>query len=70
MATIKLQPSGAVVLKDGKVACSCCAQPSGCCPYPAQALVDGLYTYEDLPDAIDIDGVEFTKLNPPQFMEV
>ena len=24
MATIKLQPSGAVVLKDGKVACGCC----------------------------------------------
>jgi hypothetical protein len=24
MATIKLQPSGAVVIKDGKVACACC----------------------------------------------
>jgi hypothetical protein len=24
MATIKLQPSGAVVLKDGKVSCACC----------------------------------------------
>jgi hypothetical protein len=24
MATIKLQPSGAVVLKDGKVSCTCC----------------------------------------------
>jgi hypothetical protein len=24
MATIKLQPSGAVVIKDGKVSCSCC----------------------------------------------
>jgi len=24
MSTIKLQPSGAVVLKDGKVACACC----------------------------------------------
>ena len=67
MATIKLQPSGAVVLKDGKVACTCCA--TACCPYPAQALVDGLYTYEDLPDAIDIDSIEFTKLDPPQFIE-
>jgi len=67
MATIKLQPSGAVVIKDGKVACSCCEGPS-CCPYPAQALVDGLYTYEDLPDAIDIEGLEFTKLDPPQFL--
>jgi hypothetical protein len=36
--------------------------------YPAQALVDGLYTYQDLTDAIDIDGIEFTKLNPPQFI--
>jgi len=53
MATIKLQPSGAVVLKDGKVACTCCAQPpTGCCPYPAQALVDGLYSVADLPDEI------------------
>jgi hypothetical protein len=69
MATIKLQPSGAVVLKDGKVSCACCSQPpTGCCPYPAQALVDGLYTYQDLPDAIDIDGIEFTKLDPPQFI--
>ena len=69
MATIKLQPSGAVVVKDGKVACSCCEQPpTSCCPYPAQALVDGLYTYEDLPDAIDIDSIEFTKLDPPQFI--
>ena len=68
MATIKLPPSGKVVLKDGKVACSCCAQPSECCPYPAQALLDGLYTYEDLPDAIDIDFIEFTKLDPPQFI--
>jgi hypothetical protein len=66
MATIKLQPSGAVVLKDGKVSCACCA--TACCPYPAQALVDGLYTYQDLPDAIDIDSIEFTKLDPPQFI--
>ena len=27
MATIKLQPSGAVVIKDGKVACGCCKPP-------------------------------------------
>jgi hypothetical protein len=50
MATIKLQPSGKVVIKDGKVACACCAV--ACCPYPAQALVDGLYSVDDLPDAI------------------
>jgi hypothetical protein len=65
MATVKRKASGAVVLKDGKVSCGCCAQ-AGCCPYPAQALVDGLYTYQDLPDAIDIDSIEFTKLDPPQ----
>ena len=29
MATIKLQPSGAVVLKGGKVACACCVTPFG-----------------------------------------
>jgi len=29
MATIKLQPSGKVVIKDGKVACACC-NPCGC----------------------------------------
>jgi hypothetical protein len=68
MATIKLQPSGAVVIKDGKVSCACCAQPPGCCMYPAQALADGLYSYQDLPDAIDIDSIEFTKLDPPQFI--
>jgi hypothetical protein len=52
MATIKLQPSGAVVIKDGKVACACCAQPSECCPYPAKAFVNGLYSVDDLPDEI------------------
>jgi hypothetical protein len=30
MATIKLQPSGAVVIKDGKVACACCSANCGC----------------------------------------
>jgi len=70
MATIKLQPSGAVVLKDGKVACTCCAQR--CCPYPAQALVDRLYTYQDLPDTVlgtgifGDDNVVMSRLNPPQ----
>jgi hypothetical protein len=71
MATIKLQPSGKVVIKDGKVACTCCAQP-GCCPYPSQALVDGLYTYQDLPDTVlgtgifGDDNVVMSRLNPPQ----
>jgi hypothetical protein len=42
-----------VILKGGKVSCSCCEEPSGeCCMYPAQALADGLYSSSDLPDAI------------------
>lgn len=51
-----------VVLKNGKVSCSCCE----CCMYPAAALVDDLYSYEDLPDAIDVGGIEYTKLDPPE----
>jgi hypothetical protein len=46
--TIKTQ-NGKVITKDGKVSCECCEE---CCLYPAQALTDGLYTYEDLPDTI------------------
>jgi hypothetical protein len=36
--------------------------------YPAQALFDGLYTYEDLPDTVfdAINNVFFTKLSSPQ----
>jgi hypothetical protein len=34
--------------------------------YPSQALLDGLYTYEDLPDAIDVGGIEYAKLDPPE----
>jgi len=50
MATIKLQPSGAVVIKDGKVSCACCAQPpTDCCMYPASQLGVG-YVAEDLPE--------------------
>ena len=60
MATIKLQPSGAVVIKDGKVACGCCLQPD-CCPYPAQALEDELYTVDDLPDQVTVGGVVLSK---------
>lgn len=41
-----------VILKDGKVSCSCCEEPGECCMYPAQALADGLYSANDLPDQI------------------
>jgi len=58
MATIKLQPSGAVVIKDGKVACGCCEVE--CCMYPATAF-DGFYTANDLPDAVTVDGVNLNR---------
>jgi hypothetical protein len=34
--------------------------------YPAAALVASLYSYEDLPDAIDVGGIEYAKLDPPE----
>ena len=61
MATIKLQPSGKVVIKDGKVACGCCEQPTGCCMYPAQGLADAIYTADDLPDDVTVNGTSFPR---------
>jgi len=55
MQTVKRKASGKIVLKNGKVSCGCCSQPTWCCMYPAQALVDGLYTNDDLPDTIIIE---------------
>ncbi len=52
MATIKLQPSGAVVLKDGKVSCACC--DTECCLYPASQLGVG-YVAEDLPNGVTLN---------------
>ena len=37
MPTVKLQ-NGNVILKDGKVSCSCCAVEPDCCMYPADKL--------------------------------
>lgn len=71
MPTVKLNPPEtpggrpSVILKNGKVSCSCC-EAAECCMYPAATLVAGIYGYQDLPDAIDIDGIEYTKLDPPQ----
>jgi hypothetical protein len=61
-----------VILKDGKVSCSCCEEPGGCCMYPAAALVDGLYTVDDLPDEVlfFFGGGGYQKLNPPQQRDV
>jgi hypothetical protein len=50
MATVKLHYDGKVILKDGKVSCSCC--DSACCMYPAQGFLDGDYAEDDLPDEI------------------
>ena len=61
MATIKLQPSGAVVIKDGKVACSCCGPLPSCCYYPSAILSQGIYIVNDLPDAVTVDGVSFAR---------
>jgi hypothetical protein len=61
MPTVKLQ-NGKVILKDGKVSCTCCdgPEPGECCLYPASGLGD---TYEaaDLPDAVTIGGRNFTR---------
>jgi hypothetical protein len=53
--TIKTQ-GGKVLTKDGKVSCECCEEPE-CCPYPAVAFAQGLYTADDLPDEVTIAGV-------------
>jgi hypothetical protein len=46
-----------VILKGGKVSCSCCEEPEECCMYPADRLgVD--YQAEDLPDSLAISDVE------------
>jgi hypothetical protein len=81
MATIKTQlisgqPRIITKLVNGqrRVSCSCCEEAE-CCMYPAQALGDGIYTWEDLPDQIIYRGrlafnnavidVTFNKLSPP-----
>jgi hypothetical protein len=61
MPTVKLQ-NGKVLLKDGKVSCTCCdgPEPEECCMYPADGLGD-TYDEEDLPDVILINGLEAEK---------
>jgi hypothetical protein len=67
--TVKTQ-GGKVITKDGKVSCECCGPPI-CCPYPAQELLDGLYSVADLPDELIFDffGPDdreiYTKQDPP-----
>lgn len=50
MAILKMQ-GGKLVLKGGKVSCTCCA-PAGCCLYSAEGVVLGDITAENLPDSI------------------
>jgi hypothetical protein len=56
--TIKTQ-GGKIITKDGKVSCECCDVE--CCLYPAQALADGEYSANDLPDAVTVDGTSFSR---------
>jgi hypothetical protein len=61
MPTVKLQ-AGKVILKNGKVSCTCC----GCCMYPASALEDATLTWHDLPETL-YDPIEvrtFTRVEP------
>ena len=60
MVTIKTKESGEVrhiitktVSGQRRVSCSCCEEIA-CCMYPAQALLDGLYTWDDLPEEIQL----------------
>ena len=53
MPTVKLHSSGKVILKDGKVSCTCCEPEPDCCMYPADGLGDS-YTEDDLPDAVEL----------------
>jgi hypothetical protein len=56
MPTVKIQ-NGKVILKDGKVSCTCC---EGCCMYPAEGL-GVTYDLDDLPDAITAFGSDLQK---------
>ncbi len=49
--TIKTQ-GGKVITKAGKVSCTCCEEEH-CCPYLAQHLFTGLFTWDDLPDELE-----------------
>ena len=59
MATIKLQPSGKVVLKDGKVSCACCTGYTICIDNSNQ-IIDNSWRVELNGNFIAIyDGNEF-----------
>ena len=52
MATVKLSSGGAIILKNGKVSCACCAA-GACCMYPADRL-EVSYTEYDLLETVSL----------------
>jgi len=60
MATVKTKTdqegNKRVILKSGRVSCTCCQPPEACCMYPAFGLSNGLYTASDLPDTLVSSG--------------
>jgi len=66
MSTVKRKASGAIVLKDGKVSCSCCAQPPRCCMYPAVAFGEYTFSHPDLPDTLIVGNSTFYKVGADQ----
>ena len=51
-----------VVTKAGRVSCECCEGEGECCLYPGQAVWEGKYSIEDLPNFYNADGTIYTKL--------
>jgi hypothetical protein len=47
-----------------RVSCSCCE--TGCCPYPAQAYIDGLITFGDLPNSFKTENDRWVKRELPE----
>jgi hypothetical protein len=58
--TVKTQ-GGKVITKGGKVSCECCGDEPDYCMYSAQQFVDEFYTEDDLPDAVTIGGISYSR---------
>jgi hypothetical protein len=59
---------GIVILKNGKVSCSCCGGVGDCCMYPAEFL-GSLFGFEDLPDKLRLGlGGFYQKLEEPTIL--
>jgi hypothetical protein len=55
---------GIVILKNGKVSCSCCEGGGDCCMYPYE-FYQSLFDFEDLPDQLILGGEIYEKLPEP-----